>query len=116
MVFDSRSLRERAAKRPPIRRGKRARPLLAAAAPTIGEEVNVKKSFGFEELLADVGAVVGRIGGVEGHAAIVLGEPDEPSVFHAVGLSAHGRQQHPLTQRRGRSRIGRRRSVRRCGG
>ena len=44
MVFDSRSLRERAAKRPPIRRGKRARPLLAAAAPTIGEEVKFKKS------------------------------------------------------------------------
>ena len=45
MVFDSRSLLERAAKQPSMRRGKRARPLLAAEAPTIGEEVKLKKSF-----------------------------------------------------------------------
>src|ERR1700722_6317473 len=44
MVLDSRSLRERAANRPPIWRGKRASPLLAAAAPTIGEDVKLRKS------------------------------------------------------------------------
>ena len=45
MVFDSRSQRESATKRSSIRRGKRARPLLVAADPTIGEEVKVTKSF-----------------------------------------------------------------------
>ena len=54
---------------------------------------------GFEQLLADVGAVVGRVGGVVGHAAIVVDEPHEPGIFHALGLSTHRRQEHLLTQR-----------------
>ena len=40
----SRSGRDSAANRPPIRRGNSARPLLAAASPTIGDEVKDTKS------------------------------------------------------------------------
>ena len=98
MVFDSRSLRERAANRPPIRRGKRARPLLAAAAPTIGEEAKCTKSLRFQQLLADVGAVVGRVGGEVGRAAIVVDEAHEPGVLHALGFGAHRRHEDLLTQ------------------
>ena len=55
---------------------------------------------GFEQLLADVGAVVGRVGGVVGHAAIVVDESHEAGVFHALGLGTHRRQEHLLAQRR----------------
>ena len=44
MAFDSRSALDRATKRPLMRRGNSARPLFAAAGPTIGVEVKDRKS------------------------------------------------------------------------
>ena len=98
-MFVSRSDRDNAANRPPIRRGNSAKPLLAAARPTMGLEVKDVKSVRLEELLADVGAAVGRVGGVVRDRAVVVDEADEARVLHAGRLGAHGRPQHPLGKR-----------------
>ena len=60
----------------------------------------------FEQLLSDVGAVVGRVRGVVGHAAVVVDESHEPGVFHAVGLGAHRRHAVPARSAECRPRSG----------
>ena len=88
-----------AAKRPRMRRGNSARPLLAAARPTIGVEVNDRKSVVSQKLLADVGSAVGRVGRIERDRAVVVDEADEARVLHAGRLGAHRRPQHPFGKR-----------------
>ena len=85
-----------AAKRPRIRRGNSARPLLAAARPTIGVDVNEPEIFRLQQLLADVGSAVGGVAGVERDRPVVVDETDEPCVLHACGLRAHRRIQNTL--------------------
>src|SRR5689334_22141162 len=54
---------------------------------------------GFEELLADVGSTVGRVGGVVGNRAVVVDEADEAGILHAGVLSLHRRPQYALGNR-----------------
>ena len=102
-----------AAKRPPMRRGNSARPLLAAALPDIGVDVNEQKSAGLQQLLADVSSVVGGVGGVVPHRPVVVGEADEAGILHARGFGAHRRPQDAFGKRYVLGRTRRRRSARR---
>ena len=88
-----------AAKRPPMRRGNSARPLLAAALPDHRRGRERPEVRRLQQLLADVGSAVGRIGGVEPDRPVVVDEADEARVLHAGRLGAHRRPQHPLGKR-----------------
>ena len=61
-------------------------PLFLAPRPVSWVLVNVRKSVVARSCDADVGAVVGGIGGVVGGGAVVVDEADEPGVLHAVAL------------------------------
>jgi hypothetical protein len=51
---------------------------------------------GLEELLADVGSAVGRVGGIESDGAVVVDETDEAGIFQAGLLCADRGPQDPL--------------------
>ena len=68
--------------------------MLSAAAPTTGEASKRDEVVGAQELLGDVHAVEGRVGGEVRRRAVVLGEMDEASVLHAVRFGRHDRPEH----------------------
>ena len=93
-------------------------PCCGRAGPRSGVTSKCRRSSVLSMPGGDVPAVVGGVGGLVATGAVVVDEPDEPGVLHAVALRRGGRPEHPLVQRHvggeGRRRSWRRWSRRSC--